>query len=793
MGYGRPQIPEGKALLVGRVVEGNSKEAIQYANISVLSTSGKVITGGITDEEGKFKIEIPYGTYYAIIDFMGFAKKKTDLFKANEQNRFVKIGMLQLSASANQIGEVEIKAERKLLETKIDRKTFNLSKDISMKSKNALEALEEIPSISVDMDGNISLRGNKNVRILINDRPIVVTAENQAAILEQIQADNIESIDVITNPSAKYNPEGMGGIINIQLKKSQPAGKNFAITTTSDFYQQHSVNLSAGLRTKKINLYGTYGFRDMNSQFERVFKQKMLYGDSSFYRNSNALGERGRTSHMGTISDDYKWNKHNSIGAEALASFANRNHTMPFYYYNLYEIGDTMSSSQRKSIDLSQRLKVDGQLRYKHTFAKKKHYVEATAFYTQNVSDANANYFETSLYPEIGDTLDLSRNTKDQKNKTYHYKVNYQYPISDKTVLEAGLDGELRDVYDDINIENYSLTKKEYENNIFQSSQFQYYDQVHAVYGLYRSSFSKWTYQLGLRLEYSNYYFSIKDRTTQDLKERFNYYPTLHVRYKLNEKSDWTFSYSKRVNRPWVGALNPIRNYTDAYHYRVGNPNLAPENIHATELAYSKRWNKLRLLPAVFYKYVDQVINRVKTRDSSGMDVVSFQNLDSRSSLGAELIVNYTPLKWIDVNASANANYSKIIGSETQQFSNEGFGWSAKLMTFFKLPYQMKFQFSYHYNGERIIPQGYILPMQWMNLALKKMFFKRKLVLGLRVSDVFRTRAFNIHVNTDQYDSDMHFRRIPPYFVFSLTYQVGKMQKRRPNRSYERGGEGMDL
>jgi len=790
-GEGRPQIPDGKALVVGKVIDKATQDAIQYANISIYDAQKKkIITGGITDEEGRFKIEIPYGKYYALVDFMGFANKKTKEFEASENNRFVRIGKIVLQANANMVGVVEVTAEKELLETKIDRKTFNISKDVSMKSKNALEALEELPSVSVDIDGNISLRGNGNVRILINDRPIVVTAENQAAVLEQIQASNIESIDLITNPSAKYNPEGMGGIINIQLKKSQPAGKNFSATVSSDFYRQHSLNLSAGIRTKKINLYATYGFRKNHFQMERIFNQENIFEDTSFYKNSVALGDRYRGSHMGTVGFDYQWNKQNSIGLEALLSYGNRGKLMPFLYYNLDKNLDSISSSKRNSEEFSNQLKVDYQLRYKHKFAKKKHYLEFTAFYTQNASDAEANYFETEIFPELGDTLDLKNTAKQQKNNIYHYKLNYQYPISSKSTLEAGLDGELRDINDKIDVNDFNFTTQLYESNSLLASSFQYYDQVHAVYGLYRYALSKWTYQLGLRLEYKNYRFDLKDASFS-LKERYNYYPTLHIQYQVSEASSWSASYSKRVNRPSIWNLNPIRNYTDAYHYRVGNPNLLPENIHATEISYSKRWEKIRIFPAVFYKYVDQVITHIKMRDSNNVDMVTFKNLNYRSSAGTELILNYSPKKWLDINASANFNYSKIEG---EGLSNEDWGWSAKLMSFIKLPYQTRFQISYHYNGERIVPQGYILPMQWLDLGLKKSFGKRKWVLGIRASDILRTRAFNIRVETDQYNSDLHFRRIMPYCIVSLTYQVGKKQKRNYKPSYNSGGgENIDM
>lgn len=790
------KLSKGKGLIIGKVIENDSQNALQFASISIINIENeKIITGGITNAEGMFKIEAPYGKYYVLVDFMGFLEAKSNKIEISKNNRIAKVGRILIKPDSDIIGEVEVKAEKELFVNKIDSKTFNVSKDITMQSKSALEALESIPSVGVDMDGNISLRGNGNVRILINDRPIVVTAENQAALLEQIQADNIESIDVITNPSAKYNPDGMGGIINIQLKKSQPNGKNFAVTASSDFIREYGANVSAGIKTKKINLYGTYGYKHNKWNYERESYQKNIFSDTTNYMRQTSEGGRINDSHMGTFGLDYYINKKNTIGLEALISYANKDKAMPFEYIFLDENEELIEATNRDNKEDITQTKYDVQANFKHKFNNPKHYINANISLTQNSHIEDADYLEKSVYPIVNDTLSIENNKQDNKSLISRYKINHFYPINKNSSIESGLDGELRNIDNSIIASYTDINSSKNILDTNKTSQFNYFDQTHAIYSLFKSSISKFTYQIGLRLEYSDYSFKLSSNEIDNTnKSRFNYYPSVHLNYKLNESTELGGSYSKRVNRPSVRQLNPLHDYADPYNYRVGNPDLDPENIHSTEISLSKRWEKFTLMPAIYYKYIDNAIKRIKTRDDNGIGVVTYMNLDYGSSYGTELIANYKPIKWLDLNGSANVGYKKMQDKTDGSLSNEDFAWSSKLISSFKLPFGFKFQASYYYYGERVIPQGYISPMQWLDLGLRKSFWENKATLSIRASDILRTREFNIHIDTDEYVSDLHFQRYPTYVLVSFTYQVGKkVRKKQKRRSSGGGGDDIGM
>ena len=788
-------IPKGKGLIIGKVIETNNNSPLQFASISILTLpENTIITGGMTNEEGKFKIEAPYGKYYVLVDFMGFAKKRSEEFVLSIENRVSKVGKILINPDTDIIGEVEVTAEKEMFENKIDSKTFNVSKDITMQSKSALEALEQIPSISVDIDGNISLRGNGKVRILINNRPIVVTAENQAALLEQIQADNIESIDVITNPSAKYNPEGMGGIINIQLKKAQKDGRNLAVTVSSDFYREAGANISGGIRTKKISVYGTYGYKYNKWNYERESFQKNIFKDTTNYMNQSSEGGRLSNSHMGTFGLDYNINRNNTIGVEALLSYANKDKQNPYSYEFYDENMDLQEATLRDNTEDIIRSKMDIQTNFKHLFAKKKHYIEANISHSRNRHQEDANYFESTILPTKGDTLDLENNLQDDQSAISNYKINHHYPISKNSSIETGLDGEYRLIDNKIDVLSFNISNNIFEADTGRSSLFNYTDQTHALYSLFKSSFGKFHYQIGVRLEYSDYKFTLDDNNISNTyKQRYNYYPSLHLQYKLNKSTEFGASYSKRVNRPSVRQLNPLHDYADSQNYRVGNPNLEPENIHSAEVSFSKRWDKLKLIPAIYYKYIDNVIKRIKSRDTSGIGVVSYMNLDYGSSYGSELIASYKFNKWLDMNGSANVGYSKMQDKTDGSLSNEDFAWSGKIISHIKLPFDIKFQISYHYHGERVIPQGYIEPMQWLDLGLRKSFWDNKATLSVRASDILRTREFNIHIDTDEYLSDLHFKRYPTYALVSFTYQIGKAIKKKKRSRSSGGGDDMGM
>ncbi len=791
----RPTLPKGKGLLVGKVIETGENKPLQFASISIHNTlDNSIITGGMTDADGRFKIELQYGSFYAIVDFMGYATKKTDPFQLDKNNRLYKIGEIEIDPDADIIGEVEVKAEKELFENKIDSKTFNVSKDLTMQSKSALEALEQIPSISVDIDGNISLRGNGNIRILINDRPIVVTAENQAALLEQIQANNIESIDVITNPSAKYNPEGMGGIINIQLKKAQANGKNLSVTLSSDFYREAGANISGGIRTKKFNIYGTYGYKYNRWNYERESYQKNIFADTSYYMSQTSEGGRLSNSHMGTFGLDYNINKKNVLGFETLISIANKDKSIPYNYEFFDENEALTNSSLRDNTEDIFRSKIDLQANYKHKFEKDKQYLEVNASYSINGQQEDANYFESTIYPTKGDTLDIQNNIQSNNSKISHYKVIYNYPFTKNTSIETGLDGEYRQIDNKIDVFSFASTSHLLEPNDNLSSQFNYTDQTQAIYSLFKSSINKFSYQIGLRLEYSDYQFRLDNSKIGDTyRQRYNYYPSLHTQYKINKSTEFGASYSKRVNRPSIRQLNPIHDYADAYNYRVGNPNLEPENIHSTEISFSKRWDKFRIMPSIYYKYIDNAVKRIKSRDSSGIGVVSYLNLDYGSSYGTELIATYRVNKWLDFNGSTNVGYSILQDKTDGSLSNEDFAWSGKIMSNIKLPLDIKLQLSYHYYGERVIPQGYIEPMQWLDLGLRKSFWDNKASLSIRASDILQTREFNIHIDTDEYLSKLHFKRYPTYVLVSFTYQIGKAIKHKKRSRSREGGEDIGL
>lgn len=796
-GQGRnmPNIPEGKGLVIGKVVDSESESPLQFASISIHNISDdKIISGGITDLEGRFKIEVDYGNYYIIADYMGFDKQRTSDIKLDKNNRAIKIGKIKIKPNSDIIGEVEISAEKELFVNKIDSKTFNVSKDITLQSKSALEALEQIPSVSVDIDGNISLRGNGNIRILINNRPIVVTAENQSALLEQIQADNIESIDVITNPSAKYNPEGMGGIINIQLKKAQKDSRNLALTISSDFYKEAGANISGGIRAKKFNIFGTYGYKYNQRDFERLSEQKNIFADTSYYLIQESEGNRSRSSHMGTFGVDYDINKNNKIGIETLLSYSDKNKDMPFKYSLLDEDELLRKSSLRSNLEDDIRTKVDVQANFRHQFDKKRHYLEAVISHSRNSNNEDGQYFEKEITPMKGDTVDFENNLQKDESKISSYKINHHYPITEKSSIETGIDGESRIINNGIEVETFDKTSNQFTIDENRTTEFEYLDQTHALYSLFKSSIDKFHYQVGIRLEFSDYRFNLSNTDVGDTyKQRYNYYPSLHLQYKLNKSTEFGASYSKRVNRPSIRQLNPLHDYADAYNYRVGNPSLNPENIHSAEINYSKRWDKLRLMPAVYYKYTDQVIRRIKTRDESDIGVVSYMNLDFGTSYGTELIASYKFNKWLNMDGSANIGYKKIEDKTDGTLSNEDFAWSGKIISNIKLFYDIKLQISYQYYGTRIVPQGYIDPMQWLDLGLRKSLWNKKASISIRASDILRTREFNIHIDTDEYSNDLHFKRFPSYVLVSFSYQIGKMEKKKRGRRDNSGGGNDDV
>ncbi len=810
LSLGFSQHPQGKGgdrpkigILSGKVIDEN-KHAVEFATISLISMrTQKPVDGGITNSHGYFELtKIEVGKYKVIISFIGFHDKVINDIFIKPKASTIDLGKIKIEPNAEQLETVEVTAEKNLQQNTIEKKVFNVSKDLTSETSSVTEVLNNLPSVDIDMDGNVTLRGNSNVRVLIDGRPSSIMGGNLAEILEQFPANTVESIEVITNPSAKYDADGMAGIINIKLKKEKRKGTNGSVLLTAGTGNKYNGSLKLNHRAGKFNFFGTYSYRYNDRNFNKNALRQNILTDTTTWLKQAEGGNHISNSNMFNAGIDYFITDKISLSYTGNYSVGSRDKTTGIEYYYLSADKYVNNSTQRATQYDNERTSFDNNLVFNSEFAKPGQELSVNLTYSKSNSDGFGSYSENyydEYYNQI-DSIYKQRDYSQYNNTNIIAQVDYVQPLTNKSKIETGYKSIIEDIYSNYQNDFYDINGGYYRDTI-SSNDFGYKQQIHAAYGIYSGEFKKLTYQGGLRFEYAQTSFNIKD-DINDYKNTYqNIFPSVHLAYGFTESSEFTMSYSRRVNRPSMRALSPILNYSDPYNIKVGNPYLKPEYINSMEVGYSHKFKKFSVLGSVYYKMIEDVIKRYKSvNDSTGIALVTYKNLTSGTNYGVELVVNLKLVKWMKINLSSNFFRTIIDGSNAEgDLSNDALGSSNKLMAQFRLPKGFSAQLSGMYRTPITVPQGSIDAMYWSDVSVKKKILKGKGTLGLRLSDIFNTRKFNINISDYNFTQEMHFQRDSRVLYLSFSYNFGKQFNDMPRKKKsskgrrDDGGEDMGL
>jgi outer membrane receptor protein involved in Fe transport len=760
----------------GIIIDNQTKKPIEFATIVIQKKiDDTVIDGTVTDSKGKYILEnIANGEYYISYSFIGYAKKSSPPFIIDAQHKIMNLGELFLESSVQELNNVEVIGEKSTFTNSIDRKTFNIGKDIMTTSGTASELMQHIPSLQVDIEGNVSLRGSGNVLILINGRPSSLMGANRAAVLQQMPANTIEKIEIITNPSAKYKPDGTSGIINIILKKNKDLGFNGLVIANVGNAWRSNASLTTNYNSGRFNIFGSYSIRqDERHRLTNDFRQRKDSISNILSTTEQTVSDLSRPlSHIVRTGVDFNLDEKNSFGISG--SYNYRSFVRHEINSNLISDGEgiTTMDYDRTRRDPEYEKDLEFTATYKHVIGEDHELnIEYT---TSNSVEQEDNHYSTKYRVPVS-PLTLDNTLIHQGDKESQLYIEYKNPLSDNTKFGTGY--VLESALSDLNFfgESLNTSTGTWIKDIEKSNRFKYIQNVHALYATLEHTMGKFGLLAGLRAEQAFVKSHLITTNTIIPNNYFRLYPTLHLSYTLNENNELQLNYSHRVNRPEGDELNPFPEYADPLNLRAGNPHLKPEDIHSVEAGYSFKRNKTTFIATLYDRYTYNGKTEITRYINDSILLTTRENLSKSNSTGLELILSSEIGKSTIVNLSSNTYFNRIDASSLGYTNNKSnFVWNVNMNANTKITKTTIIQVNSNYTSTRLTPQGKMLPTFFVNMGVRQYLWKRKASLILTVSDVFNTLRNNTELNTPILYDKIIRRRSPRIIYTGFVFNFGK-------------------
>jgi outer membrane receptor protein involved in Fe transport len=727
---------ETSVMVRGKVVESESQQPLEYATVKLLDPQSKqLITGTTTAADGTFSLEVNTASFVLEVGFIGFLSKEFSDFEVNSGR--LDLGIIGLSEDTETLDEVVVRGEKSQTVFKLDKRIFNVGQDLSSTGASALEVLNNVPSVTVNIEGQIRLRGSAGVQILINGKPSVLASE-QGNALGTLTADMIESIEVITNPSAKYDAEGTSGIINIILKKEEKRGLNGSVTLNTGVPNNHSLGLSLNNRTEKFNLFSQLGvghrtFPEQNRSINR---------DIADNTTISSVGESDKNETFFNIilGTDYHINERNVLSL-----------TGHFAYELETEYADTdfsffddqealLAQWGRNEVTEATNPKYQYELQYKRDFEDHEdHNLLFSALGSYFGKDQSSEFTNT---PVFGDEAFRQRQqtATDFQEGEYTFKLDYTRPFSEKFTVETGAQYIITDVSNDFSVSN--RTDNSWIPDPALTNLFDYNQKVLGVYSTGAYEGDKFGLKLGLRLENTDLRTLLVNTGEGNTLQFTNLFPTAHTSYKVLENFSMQAGYSRRISRPGLWDLNPFFNIRNNFSIRTGNPLLLPEFTDSYEVNAIFDQGPLSLNAAVYHRYTTDVVENVSTFEDN-VSITRPENIGTNRATGVEINAKYFPTEWWSLNADFNYNYFQREGTfETTSFDFDADQWTARLTTKFKLPAGIDLEVNGNYRSSFQTFQQNISGFMFADLGVRKKLMKGKTIVNLSVRDVFASQIF---------------------------------------------------
>lgn len=769
-------------LKVKGIILDDQSAPVPYANINIHAQADSSLVNGIaTGEDGTFEFQIAEGNYYLDISFFGLNNK---VVKLNQSKGNVDIGKIALVESkSTMLSGVEVVAERNQMSLQIDKRVFNVGADLNSQGANATEVLQNIPSVTVDPEGNVSLRGSQAVRILIDGK--LSGFASSADALQQLQADMIEKVEIITNASARYEAQGESGIINIILKKNKKAGFNGAATVRGGYYPDDGLGFNGNFRKDKLNINTALNYNYRRNVGKSTTHQELQNADTAFIYNQGYEHNRRKNGVSVNIGADYAIDTRNTVGVSLGLRTGLGKNTIDRTYDNFKIDGTPVSMDTRIEEQKEDELMKELTLNYERKFNNAGSW-KTTIRLMQDEDLEDSDYTETAT--NYTGSINERSNAYVTENM-YLLQSDVQMPFKDKVNIEFGVRGHIKDI--DNKFGYARMIGADWQANPRFNDRFNYEERVYAAYLMGNKKINNLSVQAGLRAEYSEVYtmqYSMNNATTRDY---LNFFPSVAFSYTPTQLYTYQLSYSRRINRPGQWDLLPFMKFGDNRNMRMGNPDLDPELTDAYEASMLRSFDKGSVLGSLYYRHTKNKFDRINFLGDDGIIYQQAMNIATRDALGLELNANYSISKWLRLSTGFNFFREAIKGNLAQQdFSYNNFSWTNRSSVNLSLPQRWRLQLSGNYDAPQINAQGKRLSVYHFDFAFSKDILKNKGSIGFNVNDVLNSRKWRGTVNTNEIQSETMFQWRQRSARITFTYRFNQ-QKREQESLIEKnmGGE----
>lgn len=791
--------------LTGTVLDRDTGNPLEYATVVLQNANDpSKITGGLTDLDGKFSIDAPRGLYNIRVEYISYDNYTL------ENQRLVSsrdLGEIRIAVNATELEAVEVVGEKTTVEVRLDKKIYNIGKDITTSGGTVSDALNNVPSVGVDVEGNISLRGNDNVTILINGRPSAIAGFGSTDALQQLPAEAIEKVEVITSPSARYDAEGTAGILNIVLKREKTLGFNGSVNTFIGYPANSGVTANVNMRTDKFNLFNTTGFRYRNAPGNAFFDNTFTSGNFDRItedRDTDRLNRNFNTN----LGMEYFLNDKSSITGSVFWRLANDEDTTGNTTTRFVD-GTEDSSTFREEVEKEKDNSYQFSLNYINRFNDEGHTLTADVQYSIDREDVEAEIEERVTQP-FPDLLAFENVAEAQDQTEWLIQADYVLPMEDAQ-FEAGFRSNMEEQITDYRLDTLDQSSGDFVIDETLTNIFTYDENVHAVYTQYGNKYGKFSYLAGLRLEYtqlkgeveSEFDLSdLEDFLGEDVEFNFNkeylgLFPTVNLIYEFTDTQSVTLGYSRRINRPRGWFINPFPSRSSRTNIFQGNPDLDPAFSNTFDLGYLKRWEKLTLTSSVYYQKETGSFERVQESTGNttpdGIEIIRTIpiNLSTNQRYGAEAGLLYNPTRWLRINSSFNFFRFVTVGEFNDvDYGAENNSWFARFSSKVTLPGAVDWQTNVFYRGPFENAQTRSEGIFSLNLAFSKDILDDNGTILLNVSDLFNSRKRRSFTETETFTSDSEFQWRVRSITFSFIYRFNEAKKRngRGRDDYEEEG-----
>ncbi len=771
--------------LSGQTIEANTSNPIPFSSIRIQTSNPiKLITGTISNEKGEFSIDVNQGVYDVIIESVGFEALS---LKQIQVGKSTALGQIQIKASTQTLAEVTVKGQKSSMELALDKRIFNVGTDAANKGATAAEILGNLPSVQVSGEGGVSLRGSENVRILVDGKPSTLVGINGSSGLNSLQGNLIDKIEIITNPSARYEAEGMAGIINIVLKKNQNQGFNGAIETTLGYPENFGGTAIINYRKNKLNFFLNYGLF-----YRRSPGKGNLYQEVYTEEQTNYLQQTSQNNVTGLVNNirggaDYFFNDKTILTGSYIFRSTHVRRITDFNYLDYRKsLSGLYSNTDRQQDEKETEPNAEYALTFKKSFSKKGKEFSADLRYLDYWEQSDQLYTQTSKF---GDGTPYPANSLVQKalNDEYEHQwilqADYTNPLGKDGKLETGLRTSFRDMTND-----YTVTQQQADGSFTVmpglQNLFVYNENISAAYLILGNKKKKFSYQFGLRGELTDIQTELKQTQEKNPRNYANLFPSAHFTYAINPNSSFQLGYSRRVRRPTYNELSPFVTLSDNRNFFSGNPNLNPEFTNSFDLGHLNYFDAGSLSSSIYYRYTTGKIDQIRTVDAQGFSKSLPQNFADQQSMGVELTSSFNVSKAYKADLSFNGFRSIIDASNINStYLVDMYSWFVRHTSRIKLGGGIDAQVRANYEAAQKTAQGTRGNIAWMDLSATKDVMQGKGTLSLNVLDVFQSRIMRTETNgaTFYTNREMQGRlrqiNITFNYRFNTTKQAAKQRR----------------